>query len=306
MRPSGLISPRWSVTTTIKEDTFARECRAPRSQDTKKKESTKRTVPVETPVSSALVSCDGLGGLESVEARLLVYKKNEFVYEEDIKLLKCLGYNVVPPPYTGIFLPLKSDLSGLEEFVNESTVSKFIVKKPIVETSKSKASADKPNVERKNFNPSLIEDWISYSEDEAESKSKIEKEIVKPSFAKIKQVSTAHPKTTGNVARPMSHLSKTAHSTVKRPFDKKKTFTNSNVSQKLNTVRSKTVNTARPKAVVNAVLKNKVNAVKASAYYEEIDEGYVTFGGNPKRGKITGRGRERCWGVVRECWGVGT
>ncbi|GJV02458.1 hypothetical protein Tco_1336027 [Tanacetum coccineum] len=27
--------------------------------------------------------------LESVEARLLVYKKNEFVYEEDIKVLKC-------------------------------------------------------------------------------------------------------------------------------------------------------------------------------------------------------------------------
>ncbi|GJV34074.1 ribonuclease H-like domain-containing protein [Tanacetum coccineum] len=31
-------------------------------------------------------------GLESVEARLLVYKKNESVYEEDIKLLKCEIY----------------------------------------------------------------------------------------------------------------------------------------------------------------------------------------------------------------------
>ncbi|GKE97042.1 hypothetical protein Tco_1581897 [Tanacetum coccineum] len=28
-------------------------------------------------------------GLESIEARLLVYKKNKFVYEEDIKVLKC-------------------------------------------------------------------------------------------------------------------------------------------------------------------------------------------------------------------------
>nr|GFC21177.1 hypothetical protein [Tanacetum cinerariifolium] len=66
---------------------FARECRAPKSQDTKHKESTRRTVPIETPASSILLSCDGLGGLESVEARLLVYKKNESVYEEDIKLL---------------------------------------------------------------------------------------------------------------------------------------------------------------------------------------------------------------------------
>nr|GEY03209.1 ribonuclease H-like domain-containing protein [Tanacetum cinerariifolium] len=40
---------------------FARECRAPRSQDTKHKESTRRTVPIETPASSALVSCNGLG-----------------------------------------------------------------------------------------------------------------------------------------------------------------------------------------------------------------------------------------------------
>nr|GFB89630.1 hypothetical protein [Tanacetum cinerariifolium] len=96
-----------------------------------------------------------------------------------------LGYNVVPPPYIGNFLPLKPDLSGLEEFVNESIVSEPTVKKPIVETSEAKASADKPKFEKKNFGPPLIEDWILDSEDKAESKSKIEKETVKPSFAKI-------------------------------------------------------------------------------------------------------------------------
>nr|GEU65201.1 hypothetical protein [Tanacetum cinerariifolium] len=40
---------------------FARKCRAPRNQDTKYKESIRRSVPVETPASIALVSCDGLG-----------------------------------------------------------------------------------------------------------------------------------------------------------------------------------------------------------------------------------------------------
>ncbi|GJT08736.1 hypothetical protein Tco_0843198 [Tanacetum coccineum] len=39
---------------------FARECRAPRNQDNKK-ESSKRSVPVETYTSVALVSCDGFG-----------------------------------------------------------------------------------------------------------------------------------------------------------------------------------------------------------------------------------------------------
>nr|GFB40563.1 hypothetical protein [Tanacetum cinerariifolium] len=43
---------------------FARECRASRSQDTKHKESTRRSVPVETPALTAMVSCDGLGGYD--------------------------------------------------------------------------------------------------------------------------------------------------------------------------------------------------------------------------------------------------
>ncbi|GJR01979.1 ribonuclease H-like domain-containing protein [Tanacetum coccineum] len=226
---------------------FARECRAPRNQENKNRENT-ISVPVETNTSNALISCDGLGDydwsdqaeegptnvalmaysstssnseinaityktcLESVEARLIVYKKNESVYEEDIKLLKCeiyvkevaitelrrklelaqkqkdeiqltveklensskslsklidcqivdkckigLGYNVVPPPYTGNFMPPKPDFSfsGLDEFVNEPIVSEPIVKKPVVETSEAKASADKPKVVRKN-NGALI------------------------------------------------------------------------------------------------------------------------------------------------------
>ncbi|GKG00946.1 ribonuclease H-like domain-containing protein, partial [Tanacetum coccineum] len=40
---------------------FARECRAPRNQDNKNKESSRRSVSVETSTSIALVSCDGLG-----------------------------------------------------------------------------------------------------------------------------------------------------------------------------------------------------------------------------------------------------
>nr|GEV98016.1 putative ribonuclease H-like domain-containing protein [Tanacetum cinerariifolium] len=96
---------------------FARECRS--SKDPKRPgaaEPQRRTVPVETSTSNALVSqCDGTGsydwsyqaeeelanfalmafsssssdnetGLESIKARLLVYKQNESVFEENIKL----------------------------------------------------------------------------------------------------------------------------------------------------------------------------------------------------------------------------
>ncbi|GJQ94697.1 ribonuclease H-like domain-containing protein [Tanacetum coccineum] len=200
---------------------FARECKAPRNLENRNRENT-RSVPVETNTSNALISYDGLG-LESVVARLLVYKKNKYVYEEDIKLLKCeiclkdvaiielkrmlelaqkqkdeiqliiekledsskslsklidrhivdrcktgLGYNAVPPPYTGNFMPLKLDLSffGLEEFVNEPIVSEPTVKKPVVETSEAKASTDKPKFVRKNNGAPIIEDWLSNSEEE--------------------------------------------------------------------------------------------------------------------------------------------
>ncbi|GJT44589.1 putative ribonuclease H-like domain-containing protein [Tanacetum coccineum] len=71
---------------------FARECRAPRNQDNKNKESSRRSVPMKTSTSTALVSCDGLGGydwsLESVEEKLEFYKKNESVYVEKINGLK--------------------------------------------------------------------------------------------------------------------------------------------------------------------------------------------------------------------------
>ncbi|GKF71288.1 ribonuclease H-like domain-containing protein [Tanacetum coccineum] len=43
---------------------FARKCRALRNQDYKNKESIRRTVSMETSTSTALVSCDGLGGYD--------------------------------------------------------------------------------------------------------------------------------------------------------------------------------------------------------------------------------------------------
>ncbi|GJV21789.1 putative ribonuclease H-like domain-containing protein [Tanacetum coccineum] len=181
-------------------------------------------------------------------------------------------------------MPPKPDLSfsGLKEFVNEP-----IVKKPVVETSEAKASADEPKVVRKDNSAPIIEDWVSDSEEEDVPRAKIKKKSVKHSFAKIKFGKSKEQ--------------------VKTP---RKT-----------TVKQAIINVVRPKAVLNAVKGNQVNAVKASACwgnpqqdlqekgvidsgcsrhmtgnmsyltnFEEIDGGYVAFGGNPKGGKITGRG----------------
>ncbi|GJT54050.1 ribonuclease H-like domain-containing protein [Tanacetum coccineum] len=314
---------------------FARECRAPRNQENKNRENTRRVMPVETTTSNALVSCDGFGydwidqaeegptnfslmaysstssnskvstdsncslsclenvkilkeqneqllkdfqtsklnaityktGLESVEPRLLVYKKNESVYEEDIKVLKrkihvrevaiielrrklelaheqkdeiqlkvenfknlskslsklidcqivdkCktgLEYNAIPPPYTGNFMPPKPDLSfsGLEEFLNEPIVSELIVKKHVVENSKAKASEAKPKEVRKNNGALIIEHWVSDSKEENVPWAKIEKKIVKPSFAKIEFVKPKG-KTTRKTAKQFEHNRQNIH-----------------------------------------------------------------------------------------------
>ncbi|GKA07598.1 hypothetical protein Tco_0686822 [Tanacetum coccineum] len=80
-----------------------------------------------------------------------------------------------------------------------------------------------------------------------------------------RQVNTAHSKIIVNASRPMSYLSKTEHSTVKRPIHKNTAFKNSKINQRVNTVWDKNFNTARPKAIVNVVKGNNVNVVKASA-----------------------------------------
>ncbi|GJW71008.1 ribonuclease H-like domain-containing protein [Tanacetum coccineum] len=139
-----------------------------------------------------------------------------------------------------------------------------------------------------------------------------------------RQVNAAHSKTTVNAARPMSYLSKIAHSTVKRPIHKNTTFKNSNINQRVNTVRGKKFNTARPKAVVNVVKENNFNAgnpkmdlqdqgvidsgcsrhmtgnMSYLTNYEEIDGGYVAFGGNPKGEKIAKKGKH---GLTPEFFG---
>nr|GEX39321.1 retrovirus-related Pol polyprotein from transposon TNT 1-94 [Tanacetum cinerariifolium] len=146
---------------------FARECKAPRIQDTKHKESTRKTVPVETPALAALVSCDGLA-ISELRRKLEVTQKQKDeiqltveIFENSSKNLsklidcqivdKCktgLGYNAASPPYTGKFLPQKPNLFGLEEFVNEPIVTEPTIKKLAVETSEAKASAYKPKIDK--------------------------------------------------------------------------------------------------------------------------------------------------------------
>ncbi|GJX77846.1 ribonuclease H-like domain-containing protein [Tanacetum coccineum] len=139
---------------------FARECRAPRNQDNKNKESSRRSVPMETSTSTALVSCDGLGGYdwsdqaeEGPNYALMAYSSSSSNSEIVDNCKKGLGYenyNAVPPSYTGNFMPPTPDLSftDLDEFAN----------KPLVEKSKAMSSEEEPKVVKKNDDAPIIEE----------------------------------------------------------------------------------------------------------------------------------------------------
>ncbi|GJU70226.1 ribonuclease H-like domain-containing protein [Tanacetum coccineum] len=124
-------------------------------------------------------------GLESVEARLLVFKKNESVYEEDIKLLK---REIYLRDLDIKELKRKLDLATKEKDEVQLTVQKFenssknlsklldrqimdkcktrlkSVSKPVVE--KPTVETNEPKTARKENGAPIIKDWVSESEEE--------------------------------------------------------------------------------------------------------------------------------------------
>ncbi|GKA67924.1 ribonuclease H-like domain-containing protein [Tanacetum coccineum] len=298
-------------------------------------------------------------GLESVEARLDVHKKNEVVFEEDIKILKLdiklrdnaltelrkkfekaekerddlkltlekfenssknlsklldsqendrykssEGYHAVPPPYTGNFMLPKSDLVLADE--DEYVFSELVTSIPNVATSEAKTSESKPNFAKVKFVKSN-----KHVKTPKESIKKVEND----KQAKYPRKNSQSPRV--NSARIVSNVIDRAHSHVRRPFNKSTTNKNSNFNEKVNIVKGN-VTTVGPKAVVS----DEANVVKASACwgnpqlelqekgvidsgcsrhmtgnksylsdYEEIDGRFIAFGGDPKGGKITGKGK---------------
>ncbi|GJU30482.1 hypothetical protein Tco_1174071 [Tanacetum coccineum] len=141
-----LISPKWSATTATRGKHFSRECRAPRNRDNTNKESLRRVCDVQTSTSASLCHGDGLGGYDcSEQVREVAYYSlmayhhlSSSTSESDRIMLDNVArkvqsyekYNVVPPPYTGNFMPPTSDLS-----LNWFRMS--FCYKPVVENIKS-------------------------------------------------------------------------------------------------------------------------------------------------------------------------
>nr|GEU80293.1 hypothetical protein [Tanacetum cinerariifolium] len=134
-----------------KRGQFAKECRSLRYQDNNHKESTRRSVSMETPASIALVSCD--------ECQIVDNCKKGLGYE---------SYNAVSPPYIRNFMPPKHDLfyTGLDEFAVKHVVE-------------NKSSKEETKAVRNNTDAPIIEEWVSDDEEENVIQPMIEKKTDK-------------------------------------------------------------------------------------------------------------------------------
>ncbi|GJT34879.1 ribonuclease H-like domain-containing protein [Tanacetum coccineum] len=171
-----------------KKGHFTRECRAPR--DNRNREPVRRYVTVEKTKTKALVAQDRLGYDWSDQAKEgpTNFALMACTSSGDARYKTSKGYHVVPPPYTGNFMPPKYDLVLADE--GEYVFSESVTSIPDVTTSEAKTSVSKP----KSVGEPLIEDCISNTEDKNETKFKSKQR--KPSFAKTKFVkSNEHVKT---------------------------------------------------------------------------------------------------------------
>nr|GEU78682.1 hypothetical protein [Tanacetum cinerariifolium] len=268
------------------------------------------------------------------------------------------GYHVVPPPYTGTFIPPKPDLvfnsapNGVE-----TGHSAFNVKLSPTTPDQDLSHTYRPSAP-------IIEHWVSDSEDESETKApqnvpsfvQPSKQVKTPrpsvqyveasipvatpkpaspkptiltkskpvSITAVRSVSTAEPKIKVTRPRHAKPLVTKTNSPTKRHINQSLSPKASNSPPRVTTVKALMVNAAqglqgkwewKPKCPVldhvfrntsasmtlkrfdyNDTLRRSKHMTENMSYlsdFEELNGRYVAFGGNPKGGKIFGKGKIR-------------
>nr|GEU63301.1 ribonuclease H-like domain-containing protein [Tanacetum cinerariifolium] len=291
-----------------KKGHFARECMLPK--DTKRNdpvETQRRSIPVETSTSNALVSqCDAYDRYQSRE-----------------------GCHDVPPPYTGTFMPPKPDLAFHDApNVNETVHNAFNVELSPTKPDKDNAPSFVQPIEQvKTLRPSvkIVEHPIlatnlktAILKPKTQGNSRNRKacfvcksltHLIKDCdyYKKMAQTPVRNHAQRGNhqYYASMTHLNPQRHVVPTAVLTKSKLVPLTAARPVTTAVPHNNVTRPRPaKTVGNQqyALKDKGvidsrcsrHMTRNMSYlsdFEEINGGYVAFGGNPKGGKITGKGK---------------
>ncbi|GKB44512.1 ribonuclease H-like domain-containing protein [Tanacetum coccineum] len=242
-------------------------------------------------------------GLATIEEQLITYRKNEFLFSEEVVVLRkevaCKDYEI--NVLTSEFEKVKQEKEGIkfkiEKFDKASKNLDKLLGSQITDKSKKGLGYNAiPPPHPLIYNrPKKLD--LSYSSlgEFKEPKFKAygsEVEFVKPKndeksvkklvrYAEMYRSQTPRRNQRNWNGQKSNQLG--TQSTVKRPFQPKTVLTNKRFTQKVNTAKAQAVNTARPKAVktarpnsavVNAVRVNQENAGKP----QQDDTGFVDSG----------------------------
>nr|GEZ93732.1 hypothetical protein [Tanacetum cinerariifolium] len=287
-----------------KKGHFAMECRSPKDiRRNVADEPQRRNVPVETSTSNALVSqffpssmfdCDELFTFETDES-LPASPIYDRYHSGD-------GYHAVPTHYIGTFMSPKPDLVFHDApNVNGTDHSAFNV-----ELSPTKLDKDLSHTHRPST--PIIEDWFSDLEDDSEAEIPQNTPILTTStlvpFSAARPVTAAVPKTHVTRPRPAKSVDTKPHSPPRRninhrPSPKASTFPPKVTAAKapmVNAVKGVQGNWGNPqhalkdKGVIDSRCSRHMTGNMSNlSDFEELNGGYVSFGGNPKGGKISGK-----------------
>nr|GEV04527.1 hypothetical protein [Tanacetum cinerariifolium] len=205
------------------------------------------------------------------------------------------GYHAFPPLYTGRFMPPKPDLVFHNAPNNVETVYTAFN----VELSSTKPDQDISSTHRP-LAP-IIEDWVSDSEDDSEAKVPQNNPILTQSkpvpITVVRQVITVVPKTNVTRRRQAKTVVTKPHSPPRRHINHSPSPKANNFPLKVTAVKAPMGNpqhALQDKGVIDSgCSRHMIGNMSYLSYFEELNGGYIAFGGNPKGGKIFGKGKIR-------------
>nr|GEW50107.1 hypothetical protein [Tanacetum cinerariifolium] len=211
------------------------------------------------------------------------------------------GYHVVPPPYTGTFMPPKPDLVFHDAPMASDTdcdyYEKQMVQKPVWNHAMKVNHQNSSRMTYPHSNRHVVPTKV------------LTRSRLVPLNA-ARPITTVVPQPTVKSPKPVKHVVNKAHSPIRRPINHRPAPKNSNFTKKLLLLRLKKLmmfrvpretgygnlngnlyKALKDKGVIDSgCLRHMTENISYLSDFKEINGGYVAFGGNPKGGKIIGKG----------------
>nr|GFB08968.1 ribonuclease H-like domain-containing protein [Tanacetum cinerariifolium] len=238
------------------------------------------------------------------------------------------GYHAVPPSYTGNFMPPRLDMSfvGLDDSDFKSVISETVISVHETKTSVSKTSKEKKSVlnnkgkatgqrevkpvwnnaqrvnhqnfsnnlthphTRRNFVPTAV---ITNSGKVPVNTAKQSSPRAATSISTARYIITATTRPTVNGAKPSLNVFHKSHSPVRRTFNQITAPKINDLKETINTDKVNNVTTAGSRDFDSGCSKNMTGNKSFYTDYQEINGGFVAFGGSPIGGKISRKGKIR-------------